>query len=122
MWNVAGADSPPPLGGGLSTVTCAVPAAARASAARLAVNWAGLINVVGSAVPFQRMTAPSRKLLPITFSVNPGAPVNTENGERRVIAGVIWPICHRMAELLAKLGVSKLNWLAKLPHDCTPTV
>jgi hypothetical protein len=70
------------------TVMPALPPLAIRLAETEAVNCVELTNVVVSAVPFQFTTAPLRKFVPFTVSVNAGPPAGVETGLRLVIVGV----------------------------------
>ena len=77
----------PPPGGGLYTVTLAVPAVAM-SAARMAAFTSVLeTKLVARSDPFHRIFAPETKLLPSTVSVNEGPPAISHDGLRPMTAG-----------------------------------
>jgi len=80
------AESPPP-GGGLETVSAAVPGLVRSAAGTAAVSEPLFIKVVLRAVLFQRTLAPGAKLLPETDSVKAGVPLDRRAGERLLITG-----------------------------------
>ena len=84
--NGVGPDSPPP-GGGLFTVTCAVPIAAISLAGIAACSCVALTKVVVRSAPFQRTTDEARKLLPMTVSVKAVPPTFAEAGDSDVTAG-----------------------------------
>src|SRR2546428_12265582 len=64
-------DVPPP-GGGLNTVTRAIPAMATSVAGIAALNCVAETYVVARSCPFHRTTEPVTKFVPVTVSVNPG--------------------------------------------------
>src|SRR5437867_1269824 len=78
-------DVPPP-GGGLNTVTLAVPAVRRSIAGITAVNCVAETYVVARSCPFHRTTELVTKFVPVTVSVNPG-PTTADCGLRLVIVG-----------------------------------
>ena len=82
--NCAGAEGAP---FGLATVTCAGPGWAIRFAETDAVSCVGPTTVVVSAVPLNVATAPSRKFVPFTVSVNAGPPATAVLGDRLVIVG-----------------------------------
>ena len=73
MVNVWAGLSPPP-DAAVKTVTFAVPAVAIFAASILAVSFVLLTYVVVRAAPFQRMTVPEMKLLPLAVRVKPPLP------------------------------------------------
>src|SRR5205823_3862362 len=83
---VCALDVPPP-GAGLTTVICAVPAAAMSAAAIAAVSCVAEPYVVARGVPFQRTTEPGMNPLPVTASVNAGPPTVAVAGLRLVTVG-----------------------------------
>ncbi len=85
MGNVAAADGLPPV---FVTVTLALLALAIRLAATAAVNCVELTKVVVSGVPFHCTTAPARKFVPLTVSVNAAPPAVAEIGLRLVMVGV----------------------------------
>lgn len=85
MEKLVAVDALPPV---FVTVTPALPPLAIRLAETAAVNCVELTNVVVSAVPFQFTTAPLRKLVPFTVSVNAAPPAGVEAGFRLVIVGV----------------------------------
>jgi hypothetical protein len=87
MVNAAPADGPA-LGGGFTTVTSPVPAAATSAAGIAAVNCVALTNVVVRALPFQFTTAPLTKFVPFTVSVNPAPPAPALEGDSPLIVGL----------------------------------
>lgn len=80
------ADNPPPTAG-LKTLTFAVPAFTTSVAGITAVTCVAETKVVTRSAPFQRMTAPLTKLLPLTASVNWLLPEAMELGARLVATG-----------------------------------
>lgn len=60
----------PPPGNGVKTVTATVPAEMILVAGTTAVNCVGLIKVVTRAAPFQLITEPLIKSVPVTVNVN----------------------------------------------------
>src|SRR6267143_1859986 len=80
-------DVPPP-GGGLNTVTRAVPAVTRSVIGITAVNCVGETYVVARAAPFHCTTELLTKFVPVTVSVNPGPPATAEVGLKLVIVGI----------------------------------
>jgi hypothetical protein len=74
-------------GPGFTTVTLTGITAAICAAATAAVNCVALTKVVVSGLPFQFTTAAGSNPVPVTVSVNPGAPAVAELGLRLVIAG-----------------------------------
>src|SRR5215472_17047540 len=66
-------DMPPP-GGGLTTVTDAVLAAAMSAAGTVAFNREPLMNWVASAPPFQCTTEPETNPVPFTVTLKGGPP------------------------------------------------
>jgi hypothetical protein len=85
MGKLVDADGLPPV---FVTVMPALPPLAIRLAGTEAVNCVALTNVVVSPVPFQFTTAPLRKLVPFTVSVNAGPPAGVVAGLRLVIVGV----------------------------------
>jgi hypothetical protein len=85
MEKLVAVDALPPV---FVTVMPALPPLAIRLAETAAVNCVELTNVVVSAVPFQFTTAPLRKLVPFTVSVNAGPPAGVEAGLRPEIVGV----------------------------------
>ncbi len=77
----------PPAGAALNTVTAAVPAVAIRLPGTNAVNCVAFTNVVVSAVPFQLITEPFIKLLPVTAMVNAGSPAVALAGEMKPATG-----------------------------------
>ena len=77
----------PPAGAALNTVTAAVPAVAIRLPGINAVNCVAFTNVVVSAVPFQLITEPLIKLLPVTVMVNAGSPAVALPGEIELATG-----------------------------------
>ena len=65
----------PPPGNGVKTVTATVPAEAILVAGITAVNCVGLIKVVTRDAPFQFITEPLIKSVPLTVNVNAAPPV-----------------------------------------------
>src|SRR5438093_10787176 len=86
MVRVCGFDVPPP-GGALTPVTCGVPATGTSAAATVTVSCVADTYVVERAVPFQRTTEPATKFVPVTVSVNCGAPAWIRLGLSPVVAG-----------------------------------
>ena len=86
MVNTDTFDVPPP-GVGLNTVILAVPATATNVALTDAVNCVALTKVVTNAVPFQLMTEPLIKFVPVMVSVNAGSPAVTLAGEMEDTTG-----------------------------------
>jgi hypothetical protein len=86
MANAAPADGPA-LGGGFTTVTVAIPAAATSVAVIAAVNCVALTNVVVRAVPFQFTAAPLTKFIPFTVKVSAPLPTTALEGDSDVIRG-----------------------------------
>ena len=84
--NGSAADVPPP-GGGVKTVTCALPTAATSLAGIVACSSVEFVNVVGRSAPFNRTTDDEMKLLPLTISVNDETPAATLAGLSEMIAG-----------------------------------
>jgi hypothetical protein len=76
MVNGTGSEVPPP-GGGLKTVTWAVPGVAMSLAKMAAVSTELLTKLVGRSDPFQRTTDAGTKREPLSVSVNPGSPALT---------------------------------------------
>src|SRR5206468_2779116 len=85
--NVRATDVPPP-GAGVTTVTEAVPGAARSAAEMAAANWVLLTNVVVRAAPFQRTVEAGTKPLPVTVNVNAAPPTVALLGASVVSTGV----------------------------------
>src|SRR6266404_5372508 len=77
----------PPLGAGVATVICAVPAAATSAAEMAAVSCVALRNVVVRGAPFQRTVEPLTKPLPFTRSVSDPVPAVTPVGVSPVSPG-----------------------------------
>jgi hypothetical protein len=84
--NVVALEAPPP-GGGLNAVTEAVPASAMSPTGTVAVTCVMLTTVVASAAPFQSITVPVSKLVPVTVSVNAGLPAIAEVCDNNVTVG-----------------------------------
>jgi hypothetical protein len=84
MLKLIGLETPPPAG--LKTVTVAVPAVAMSLAGIFAMRGPPL-SVVGRSVPFQRMTEPGAKFVPITAKVKGCAPTGAQFGSRKLIIG-----------------------------------
>src|SRR5437867_1127306 len=78
----------PPSGPDRTTVTCAVPTAARSEAGMAAVSRAVLTNVVVRAAPFHCTVSPRRKLPPFTVSVKAAPPTVALFGVSPVIVGM----------------------------------
>jgi len=85
MVNVCALDVPPP-GGGLTTVTEAVPGDATSAAVTVAVSCVEETKAVVNAVPFQRTVEVVTKLVPFTVRVNCPQP-GDELGLSEVIVG-----------------------------------
>src|SRR5690349_7645915 len=85
MAKVAGLEAPPP-GAGLKTVTAAVPAVAMSLAGTCAMRPP--LSVVGRSVPFQRISEPGTKLVPVTAKVKVCAPTGAQLGSRELIVGM----------------------------------
>jgi len=81
-------DVPPP-GGGLNTVTCAVPTSRMSVAGIAALTSVGDTYVVGRSAPFQRTTDVVTNLVPVTVSVNPSPPRLADGGLMLVIVGTV---------------------------------
>src|ERR1019366_6849937 len=81
------------------TSISAVPAVAIDAAGTAAVNCVELISAVVRACAFHRTVAPSRKLDPVTVSVNDGPCATTEVGARVVIAGVPFTVRGRLFDV-----------------------
>src|SRR2546422_830990 len=79
-------DVPPP-GGGLNTVTRAVPAVTRSVAGITAVSCVAETYVVARSAPSPRTPAPATKFVPVTVSVNAGAPATAKTGFSPVVVG-----------------------------------
>jgi hypothetical protein len=77
----------PPPGGGLYTVTLAVPAAAMSSAGMDACTSVLETKLVVRSIPFHRTLAPETKLLPSTANVKDGPPEIAHEGLRPFTAG-----------------------------------
>ena len=77
----------PPPGKGVKTVTGTVPAVDTFVAGTTAVNWVGLIKVVTSAAPFQFITEPLIKSVPVTVNVNEALPAMAVLGLIEVSTG-----------------------------------
>src|SRR5881409_3056428 len=77
----------PPPGGGLKTVTAAVPALEMLLAGIEAVSRVELRNVVARSPPFQRTTDPEMKLLPLTVRLKPDPAATVDAGLRLVMLG-----------------------------------
>src|SRR5580765_4714322 len=80
---IVNAESPdvPPPGAGVTTDTCAVPAAATSDATIDACSCVPLTNDVGRLTPFQRTTDALTNPLPFTVTVNADAPAVTLDGD-----------------------------------------
>src|SRR6266404_29508 len=83
---VCAAEVPPP-GAGVTTVTEAVPVAARSAAGIAAVSCVALTKVVVRAAPFHWTVAPFTKPLPVSVSVKPAPPTMALDGDSVVSAG-----------------------------------
>src|SRR5262245_35349374 len=77
----------PPSGAGVNTVIVAESNPDRLLAGMFAVSVVLLTTVVPRATPFQRMTDPATKLVPVTVNVNPAAPNGALSGKIDVIEG-----------------------------------
>ncbi len=77
--------APPELA--LDTETPLEPIAATSDAGIAPVSWVALTNVVGRGVPFQLITEPLRKFVPVTRSVKVALPAPRFEGESCVIVG-----------------------------------
>src|SRR2546428_113092 len=77
----------PPSGPDRTTVTDAVPTAARSEAGMAAVSRAVLTKVVVRVAPFHCTVSPRRKLPPFTVSVRPAPPTAALEGERELTVG-----------------------------------
>ncbi len=77
---VCAAEVPPP-GAGVTTVTEAVPVAARSAAGIAAVSCVALTKVVVRAAPFHWTVAPFTKPLPVSVSVKPAPPTIALDGD-----------------------------------------
>jgi hypothetical protein len=77
----------PPLGAGLVTFTCTVPAVATSAAVMDAVSFELPTNVVLRLLPPHSTTAPETKLLPFTVNVKAPLPATTLDGESEVATG-----------------------------------
>src|SRR5205823_5334410 len=77
----------PPPGGGLNTVTAAVPAVAMSAAGTVAVTFVLSTNVVVRLAPFHFTTLLCTKLVPFTVRVNCGPPAVALLGESDVVVG-----------------------------------
>lgn len=84
--NVKPADVPP-LGAGLVTFTCTVPAVPTSAALMDAVSFELLTNVVLRLLPPHSTTAPGTKLLPFTVNVKASLPATALEGESEVATG-----------------------------------
>ena len=84
--NARSPDVPPP-GAGVTTDTCAVPAAATSDAEIDACSCVPLTNVVGRVAPFQRTTDALTNPLPFTVRVNAAAPAVTLDGDSDTTPG-----------------------------------
>src|SRR5438105_4729345 len=80
-------DVPPP-GGGLNTVTRAVPAVTRSVAGITAVSCVAETYVVARSAPFHRTTEVLTKFVPVTVSVNCDPPTVADGGLRLVMVGI----------------------------------
>ena len=78
----------PPPGAGLKTVTATELALATSAALICAVSCVELIKVVGRFKPFQRITEPLMKFVPVAVSRKAGLPAVTELGLMLVSVGV----------------------------------
>src|SRR6185436_6618450 len=74
-------DVPPP-GAGLTTVTVAVPAAAKSLAGIVAISCVLLTKAVGRGLLFQRTSELATKFDPLTVSVMPPRPAVADTGFR----------------------------------------
>src|SRR5439155_13134505 len=83
---VCAAEVPPP-GAGVTTVTEAVPVAARSAAGIAAVSCVALTKVVVRAAPFHWTVAPFTKPLPVSVSVKPAPPTMALDGDSVVSVG-----------------------------------
>jgi hypothetical protein len=83
---VSAFDVPPP-GGGLTTVTEALPTAAMSAAVIAAVSCVALTNVVARALPFQFTTDDDTNPVPVTVSVKSGLPTVVLVGDNDVNTG-----------------------------------
>lgn len=86
MLNVSALDVPP-LGAGLTTVTCALPAVLMSVARTDAVSWILLTNVVASFAPFHSTEEVETKFDPLTVSVKLAPPARALLGESDVAFG-----------------------------------
>src|SRR5947207_3231452 len=84
--SVSAFEAPPP-GGGLRTVTLAVPAAAISLAEIVARSCVRLTNVVGRLAPFHWITELETKLAPLAVRRKPGAPAATVLGRSEASEG-----------------------------------
>jgi hypothetical protein len=89
--NVAAAEVPPD-GGGVKTVTNALPAETTSVLAIEAVSCVALTTVVGRSAPFHRTVEVETKLVPLTVSVKPALPAAIDEGESELMAGAVLPI------------------------------
>jgi hypothetical protein len=88
---VAAADVPPE-GGGVKTVTSALPAETTSVLGIEAVSCAALTKVVGRSAPFHLTIEDEVKLVPLTVSVNAALPAVIEEGESELMAGAVLPV------------------------------
>src|ERR1039458_2042391 len=77
----------PPMGAGLLTATCAVPATGRSDAVIAACNCVSLLNVVARGLPFQSTADVWANPSPLTVSVNPALPGAALTGDSHFDAG-----------------------------------
>src|SRR6267143_5645078 len=142
---VCAAEVPPP-GAGVTTVTEAVPVAARSAAGIAAVSCVALTKVVVRAAPFHCTVAPFTKPLPVSVSVKPAPPTIALDGDSVVSVGaglLIVKVC--AAEVpppgagvttvteavpvaaMSAAGIAAVSWVAftkvvvrAAPFHCTP--
>jgi hypothetical protein len=106
-------DVPPP-GGGLVTVTQAVPAAATLAAGTVAVNCEPLTKVVANGVPFQFTVAPDTNPVPFTVRVKPGLPGVTAAGTSGWLTngtGLAWPSASEL--VVMRMKISNCNFIVR---------
>jgi hypothetical protein len=84
------ADVPPP-GAGLTTVICAVPAAAMSLSRIEAVACVALTNLVARDMPFQCTVEPVSKPDPVAVRVKPAPPATAVAGDTAVRTGNGFP-------------------------------
>src|SRR6267143_2550975 len=95
----------PPAGGGVTTVTGAVPAAAMSAAVIAAVSWVALTKVVVRAAPFHCTPEPLMNPVPFTVRVKSAPPKSVLDGDSEEIVGTALLIANVCAAEVPPPGV-----------------